>query len=92
MGRTVRTISFPSAAARNGLIVPQKVVEPKKSVALFGYLVIMLYKNDTEVSSDQHMRILFDAAGYVPIKGEDVSVFNDEDHSTYLRSTYGIEP
>lgn len=93
MGRRVRTISFPSAAARNGLIVPPKVIEPKKSIALFGYLVIMLYKNVTEVCfrrfSEQFLKALFDAAGFTPSEGEDVSIFNDVEHAMCYRNSYG---
>ncbi|CAA7015232.1 unnamed protein product [Microthlaspi erraticum] len=93
MDLRVRTISFPSAAARNGLIVPPKEVEPKKSMALFGYLLIMLYKNVDEVLFrgffEDHLKKLFDISGFVPREGEDVSVFSDAEHAMYYRNSYG---
>lgn len=83
-GNRVRIVRVPSGASPNGLVIPHK-----KANAFFGYLVIVLYKNVTEANfrdlSDRHLKELFDAAGYAPIQGEDVSGFNVAYHAMDYR-------
>lgn len=83
-GNRVRVVRVSSGSKPNGLVIPHK-----KANAFFGFLVVMLYKNVTEATfgdlSDRLLKELFDAAGYAPRKGEEVSVFNVACHARAYR-------
>ncbi|CAE6166298.1 unnamed protein product [Arabidopsis arenosa] len=91
MGRRLTIIKIPSDAARNGLTVPPKIMDGPKARAIFGYLVIMLYKNVNESNfrefSNKRLKALRAVASCIE-KGY-ISVFNDVEDAICYRNSYG---
>ncbi|CAD5329622.1 unnamed protein product [Arabidopsis thaliana] len=77
--------AFEMNAARNGLTVPPK------ARAIFGYLVIMLYKNVNESNFREFSNKRFKALRAVAhdISDGHISVFNDVEDAICYRNSYG---
>lgn len=93
MGRSLRIIKIPSDAARNGLTVPSEIIYLSKAIAIFGYLVIMLYKNVKESNfrefSNKRFKALRAVAGDLRHEEGYISVFNDVEDAMCYRNSYG---
>ncbi|EFH45592.1 hypothetical protein ARALYDRAFT_353690 [Arabidopsis lyrata subsp. lyrata] len=92
MGRRLTIIKIPSDAARNGFTVPPKIMDVPKARAIFGYLVIMLYKNVNESNFREFSNKRFKALRAVASCIEEgyISVFNDVEDAICCRNSYDM--
>ncbi|CAL9227578.1 unnamed protein product, partial [Arabidopsis halleri] len=92
MGRRLTIIKIPSDATRNGLTVPPKIMDGPKARAIFGYLVIMLYKNVNESNFREFSNKRFKALRAVASCIEEgyISVFNDVEDAICYRNSYDM--
>ena len=92
-GYKFTVVRVPSGIAEAGLVMPDHRMHPAKQRAIFGYLVIMLFKQINENSyqnfTSNRLRALFAVAAYEVKEGEDVTVFNDIFHAKTYRTVFG---
>lgn len=92
-GYRFEVIRVPSGMAAEGILMPAVRLHPSKQRAIFGYLVLMLFKQINENSyasfTARRIRALLAVAAYDVDDGEETPVFNDIYNARTYRTIFG---
>lgn len=92
-GYHFKIVRVPSGMAAEGVFEPTTRMHPGKQLAIFGYLVLMLFKQINENSyqnfTNNRLRALFAIAAYEVREDEDITVFQNIYHARTFRTIFG---